>query len=71
MKITGTREAFYQMLQVPAVHNILGISKQTVSNMRRTMEGREGRNPPTLDKMEEMLTRYGAKVVKEKVWEVP
>lgn len=70
MKITGTREAFKAMLETPALSNILGVSRGTVANWKRSMEGIGEQNPPTLDKMEEMLLKYGATVVKEKVWNV-
>jgi transcriptional regulator with XRE-family HTH domain len=71
MKITGTRQAFLKMLEVPAVNKALGVSRATVSNWKRSLEGIGDQNPPTLDKMEEMLTKYGATVVKEKVWKIP
>jgi transposase len=69
MKITGTREAFTRLIHVPAVNKILGVSRGTVANWKRAMEGVGEHNPPTLDKMEEMLMKYGAKVLKEKIWE--
>lgn len=68
MKIDGTRAAFAAMLKVKGVHNILGESRFTVSNYRKYLK--EGRSI-SLDKMEEMLLRYGAKVVKEKQWKLP
>ena len=40
----------------------------TVSNQKRSLTINVDRNPPTLDKMEEMLLKYGAKVEQEKVW---
>lgn len=71
MKVTGTREAFMRIIEVPAVNKILGVSRGTVANWKRSMEGLGTQNPPTLDKMEEMLHKYGATIIKEKVWEVP
>ena len=69
MKIIGTKEAFLAMISERGVYNKLGVDRSTVSTWKRTMDGTDTRNsPPSLDKMEEMLLRYGALVVKEKVW---
>lgn len=66
MKIEGTREAFIQMLQERGVYKKLGVDRSTVSNWKRYLD--EGQTV-SLDKMEEMLLKYGATVVKEKIWE--
>lgn len=71
MKITGTREAFLKMLEEPAVNKKLDVSRATVANWKASLLGTIDRQPPTLDKMEEMLQKYGATVVKEKVWKIP
>lgn len=71
MKVTGTREAFRKLLDIPAVNKSLGVSRGTVANWKRAMEGVGDREPPTLDKMEEMLLKYGASVHMEKVWVMP
>jgi transposase len=67
MKITGTKEAFLVMLEVKGISKELGVSKATVSNWKRYIK--EGK-VVSLDKMEEMLQKYGAKVEVEKVWEI-
>lgn len=69
MKVTGTKEAFTAILKERGVYQKLGVSRATVSNWKRSLDG-IGAQPPTIDKMEEMLLRYGATVVREKVWEV-
>ena len=68
MEIKGTREAFEQLLEVKGVHQHLGVSAPTVSNWKRYLA--EGKTV-SLDKMEEMLTKFGAKVKQEKVWQMP
>lgn len=70
MKVTGTKEAFLRMLQETAVYKELGVSHSTVANWKRSLEGVGPQAPPTIDKMEEMLLRWGAEVVKEKVWKI-
>jgi hypothetical protein len=67
--ITGTREAFLTMISERGVSNKLGIDRSVVSNWKRAMVGKvKDRSIPTLDKMEEMLLKYGAKIEQEKVW---
>lgn len=68
MEITGTREAFLYMLDERGVYKKLGVSISRVSNWKRALAGIDDNNKPTLDKMEEMLERYGAAVAREKVW---
>lgn len=65
-EVIGTREAFFLMLQEPAVNKKLGVSKQTVTNWKSYVH--EGK--VSLDKMEEMLLKYGAEVVQEKIWKL-
>jgi hypothetical protein len=66
-KITGTREAFSMMIQERGVYKKLGVERSTVSGWKRYLgEGVK----ISLDKMEEMLRKYGAVQVKEAVWEV-
>ena len=59
--------AFEQLLEVKAVHQYLGVSAPTVSNWKRYLS--EGKTV-SLDKMEEMLLKFGARVKQEKVWEM-
>ena len=66
MKIEGTKEAFQHMIQETNVYRKLGVSKGTVSNWKAYLKAG---NSISLDKMEEMLLKYGATVVKEKIWE--
>jgi hypothetical protein len=68
--IIGTKEAFIEMLKMENVHKVLGLSAPTVSNWRRALKGK-GNMKPTIDKMEEMLTKYGAVVANEKSWLLP
>ena len=67
MKITDTKKAFAQVLQERGIYKRLGVSMATVSNWRRALEGHDERNMPTL----EMLNKYGAEGIREKVWCVP
>jgi hypothetical protein len=71
MKVTGTREAFAAMLEEKAVYKKLEVSRGTVANWKAAMIGYSERQPPTLDKMEEMLLKYGASIEREKVWKLP
>lgn len=64
--VTGTREAFRRMLEERGVSNKLDVDRSTVSNWKVYL--REGKKI-SLEKMEEMLQRYGAKVVRDKIWE--
>lgn len=68
MKITGTKEAFAAILRERGVYRKLGVDRSTVANYRAYL--RDGKWV-SMDKMEEMLHRYGAFVAREKVWEVP
>jgi transposase len=65
MEIKGTKEAFVQMLSERGVYKKLGVDRSTVANWKTYLK--EGRSI-SLDKMEEMLLKYGASVVQEKVW---
>ena len=71
-KVTnGTREAFLTMISERGVSNKLGIDRSVVSNWNRAMVGKvKDRSIPTLDKMEEMLLKYGAVVKQDKIWEL-
>ncbi len=68
MKVTGTKEAFEKLISERGVFHKLGVDKATVANWKRYVQ--EGKSI-SLDKMEEMLLRAGATVVKEKVWNLP
>lgn len=70
MVVHGTKEAFLTMLSERGVFKKLGVDKSTVSGWKLAMKGAIDRSVPTLDKMEEMLLRYGAEVVAEKIWEI-
>ncbi|MNK30193.1 hypothetical protein D3C87_486080 [compost metagenome] len=67
MEVKGTKEAFVQMLSERGVYKKLGVDRSTVANWKTYLK--QGRSI-SLDKMEEMLLKYGASVVQEKVWEV-
>ena len=68
MTIEGTRTAFGQLLEIKGIHRYLGVSAPTVSNWKRYLASG---GQISLDKMEEMLLRFGAEVKQEKVWTVP
>jgi len=68
--IIGTKNAFREMLKEKNVHKIVGLSAPTVSNWRRAIEGK-GDMMPTIDKMEDILIRFGAEVASEKSWMLP
>lgn len=70
MEIAGTREAFLQMLEERGVYKKIGISRSRVSNWKRALAGLDDSNKPSIEKMEEMLERFGAKVKHEKVWQL-
>jgi hypothetical protein len=70
-KVLGTKEAFKKLIETKGINNNLGVTRFTVSNWKRALEGRDDKNMPTLNKMEEMLIKAGASVVKEKVWKLP
>lgn len=69
-KITGTKEAFLQMLLVRGVYKKLEISRSAVAMWKAAIVANDDKKTPTLDTMEKMLFRYGATVEKEKVWNV-
>ncbi|MBD0288517.1 MAG: hypothetical protein M3342_06025 [Bacteroidota bacterium] len=56
------------MIDNRGVYKKLGVSRSTVATWKIYLK--EGKSL-SLDKMEEMLDKYGATVVKEKVWELP
>ena len=64
-EITGTRHAFEMMISERGVSKKLGVDRLTVSGWKTYL--RENRNI-SIDKMEEMLIKYGATVIKDKVW---
>lgn len=70
MVIKGTKQAFLRMLEERGVSNKLGVDRSTVSNWKRALSGEDEKYRPTLDKMEEMLLKYGATVKREKEWSV-
>jgi hypothetical protein len=71
MKVTGTREAFLRMLSQRGVYRQLDVSRSTANNWKRALLGDDLNNIPTLDKMEELLNKFGAFVQTEKVWQLP
>lgn len=67
MKVIGTREAFAKMLEERGVYKQLDVSRSTVANWKAYLEKGES---ISLDKMEEMLLKYGATIAQEKVWKL-
>ena len=70
MTIESTPRAFIALISERGIYKKLGVDRSTVSNWKRAIVGQDPRNMPSLDKMEEMLKRYGAKVINEKVWQI-
>lgn len=70
-KVTGTQQAFMKLLETRGIYNTLGVDRSTVSNWKRALRGEDDKYIPSMDKMEEVLFRAGATVVKEKVWKLP
>jgi len=68
MEVSGTRKAFEAMLEERGVFHKLGVDKSTVSNWKIYLK--QGKSI-SLDKMEEMLFRYGAQIETEVVWKLP
>ena len=66
-KISGTREAFSTMIQERGVFKKLGVDRSTVSGWKIYLKAGA---KISIDKMEEMLRKYGAVQVKDAVWEV-
>ena len=66
-KIKGTKEAFTEMLNERGVYKKLGVERSTVANWKTYL--RKGEKL-SLDKMEEMLKKYGAKVISQEVWDI-
>lgn len=67
MNITGTRAAFAKIIREPNVHAKLGVSRVMVTKWRKYVIEEKY---VTLNKMEEMLLKYGATVKQEKIWEI-
>ncbi len=65
-----TKEAFIKMISNRGVYKTLGVDRSTVSVWKLSIAGKIDRQPPTTDKMEEMLLRYGATIVTEKIWKL-
>jgi transcriptional regulator with XRE-family HTH domain len=64
MQVTGTREAFIELISQRGFAKAYSVDKTLVSQWR------SGKRVPSLDKMEEVLTAAGAAVIQEKVWEI-
>ncbi len=65
VKITGTREAFSQMITEKNVYRKLGVERTTVSNWKAYIKENK---KISIDKMEEMLKKYGAVELSPPVW---
>lgn len=66
-RIVGTRQAFEKMISERGVYKKLGVERSTVATWKIYL--REGKSL-SLDKMEEMLFKYGAVAVQEKIWQL-
>lgn len=65
MRINGTKEAFEKLLSERGIYKRLNVDRSTVSNWKK------GTQKVSLDKMEAILLKAGATIVKEKIWNVP
>lgn len=70
MTIESTPQAFLALIKERGIYKKLGVDRSTVSNWKRALSGQDSRNMPSLDKMEEMLKKCGARVVSEKIWQI-
>jgi hypothetical protein len=70
MTFESTPQAFMALINERGIYKKLGVDRSTVSNWKRALAGQDRRNMPSLDKMEEILGRYGAKVISEKIWQI-
>ena len=70
MTIKSTPLAFMALISERGIYKKLGVDRSTVSNWKRALAGQDHRNMPSLDKMEEILEKSGAKVINEKVWKI-
>lgn len=60
-----TKEAFCDLIEIRGIHNHLGVSSGMVRSFRDKIKTGKG---ISIDKMEEMLTKAGYKVIQEKLW---
>ena len=65
-KITGTKEAFEEMISRRGIYKHLDVTKGAVWAWKNRKD-----SPVSLDLMEEMLLKYGATVISEKKWKLP
>jgi len=70
MTIKSTPSAFAALISERGIYRKLGVDRSTVSNWKRALAGQDHRNMPSLDKMEAILKKCGAKVINEKVWQI-
>jgi predicted XRE-type DNA-binding protein len=66
-KVTGTKAAFLKLISRRGIYTTLGVERSTVANWKRYIA--QGKTV-SIDKMEEMLLKAGAEVVKEKIWKL-
>lgn len=65
-KITGTKEAFEEMISRRGIYKHLDVDRRVVWAWKNRKN-----SPVSLDLMEEMLLKYGATVISEKKWKLP
>ncbi len=70
-KTYTTTQAFAEMINLWGIHKEMELSSATTRGLRKRVNDHP--NDPTkwkisIDKMEEMLTKFGFEVVQEKLW---
>jgi hypothetical protein len=67
-----TEEAFKKIIYKSDFHEKTGLSHSRITNYRRYLEGNTSvsNRRPTMEQMEKLLLKYGAKVIHEKMWKI-
>jgi len=66
----NTEEAFKHVIGQSDCHAKTGVSHTLISQYRRWLKDGSYRTKPSIEKMEEMLLKYGAVVKQDKIWEL-
>ncbi len=68
-----TKQAFENIIFRSDFHQKTHLAHSRISQYRRYIEGNTSVNfrKPTIEHMEELLLKYGAKVITEKTWDLP
>jgi len=66
----NTLEIFKYIIYQANCHQRTGVDYATISLYRRWLEGATKGRKPTIEKMEEIIVRYGATVIQDKLWKL-